>query len=64
MWLPRNTGKIRLISGQVNLLATKLSLNREQPNLVIFTPEDALDPVVDVSLIGDELQANVKGLKH
>lgn len=55
------SGIIRFDSGDVNLVATQLSLNPEYPNRAIFVPEHGLDPTLDVSLVAPDLKAMIQG---
>jgi len=54
-------GVIQFDSGDINLVATQLSLNREHPNKAVFVPEQGLDPTIDVSLAGADLNALIQG---
>ena len=56
----RPAGTVRFTSGDVNLVATHVRLNRSHDNRAVFVPEHGLDPYVDLSLLGAELQANIK----
>lgn len=42
-------GSIFLDSGEVNLLATQLSLDRDHRNRISFVDEQGLDPNLDIS---------------
>ena len=55
------SGIIRFDSGDVNLVATQLSLNPEYPNRAIFVPEHGLDPTLDISLVAPDLKAVIQG---
>ena len=57
----RPSGTIQFDSGDINLVATQLSLNREHPNCAVFVPEQGLDPTLDVSLTGADLNALIQG---
>ena len=57
----RPSGTIQFDSGDINLVATQLSLNREHPNCAVFVPEQGLDPTLDVSLTGADLHALIQG---
>ncbi|KAK9862508.1 hypothetical protein WJX84_009406 [Apatococcus fuscideae] len=57
----RLAGTVHLDSGEVNLLATQLVLERDHPNRLMFQPEDSLDPVLDIALRGADLRALIKG---
>jgi translocation and assembly module TamB len=43
-------GQITLQSGWINLFSTQFRLDQNEPNSAVFTPEDGLDPYVDVVL--------------
>lgn len=45
----RPTGTIYLDGGEVNLVATQLSLDRDHPNRIVFLEEQGLDPNLDIS---------------
>lgn len=51
----------RLESGEINLVAAQLQLEREHQNKITFTPEAGLDPQVDVALTGSRLRYLIKG---
>ena len=54
-------GTVRLPSGDVNLVATQLALDREHANLVTFQPEQSgLDPLVDLVMNGGDLRVAIK----
>ncbi|UPQ99883.1 chloroplast protein TIC236 [Chloropicon primus] len=55
------SGIIRFDSGDVNLVATQLSLNPEYPNRAVFVPEHGLDPTLDISLVAPDLKAMIQG---
>lgn len=55
-------GEIKLLSGEVNLLATQLRLDRDHDNVVEFANGKLFDPNIDVSLVGADLKARVKGI--
>ena len=40
---------------------TQVHLNREYNNRAVFRPEEGLDPVLDISLLGAELRALIQG---
>ena len=54
-------GILRFDSGDVNLVATQLSLNPEYPNRAILIPEQGLDPNLDISLVAPDLKALIQG---
>jgi hypothetical protein len=39
----------------------QVHLNREYQNRAVFRPEEGLDPVLDISLLGAELRALIQG---
>ncbi|HEY9858918.1 MAG TPA: translocation/assembly module TamB domain-containing protein, partial [Candidatus Obscuribacterales bacterium] len=47
----RPDGTIRLRAGQVNLFTTRFTLVRGYPQTAIFTPEQGLDPTLNIQLI-------------
>ena len=53
-------GTVRLPSGDVNLVATQLGLDREHANLITFTSESGLDPLVDLVMNGGDLRVAIK----
>jgi len=57
----RPSGCVSLTNGEVNLLATQARLNREHANRVVFDPEHALDPMLDVCLTSADLRVLVQG---
>jgi len=57
----RPSGTVTFTSGEVNLLAAAVHLNREHPNRAVFSPEQGLDPVLDVCLLGADLRVLVQG---
>lgn len=55
------SGTVRLPSGDVNLVATQLALDREHANLITFQPDQlGLDPLVDVVMNGGDLRVTIK----
>jgi len=54
-------GVLRFDSGDVNLVATQLSLNPEYSNRAVFLPEQGLDPNLDISLVAPDLRALIQG---
>jgi len=54
--LLRPSGAIYFDGGEVNLVATQLSLDRSHSNRVIFTEEQGLDPTIDMSFLGEANQ--------
>eukprot|EP00898_Chlorokybus_atmophyticus_P000645 jgi/Chlat1/1581/Chrsp123S00083 len=57
----RPSGVIRFDSGDVNLVAAQMRLQRDHPNRAIFVPEQGLDPVLDVQLIGSDVRMRIEG---
>ena len=52
---------VRLPSGDINLVATQLALDREHANLITFQPEHSgLDPLVDLVMNGGDLRVAIK----
>ena len=58
----RVVGALRLPSGDVNLVATQLALDRDHANLITFQPEEqtGLDPLVDLVMNGGDLRVAIK----
>ncbi|RZM78998.1 translocation/assembly module TamB domain-containing protein [Leptolyngbya iicbica] len=56
---PRPDGEIDLRTGWINLFSTQFLLDSNAPNTVVFTPEDGLDPYVDVALRTRVRETNV-----
>ena len=57
----RVVGTVRLPSGEVNLVAPQLALDREHANLISFQAEQSgLDPVVDVVMTGGDLRVAIQ----
>ncbi|MGB7250610.1 MAG: translocation/assembly module TamB domain-containing protein, partial [Phormidesmis sp.] len=52
-------GTIALKSGWINLFSTQFRLDRNAPNTATFTPENGLDPVVDVVMRARVQEADV-----
>nr|AXF41549.1 carbonic anhydrase CAH0010 [Chlorella sp. ArM0029B] len=59
----RVRGTLRLPSGDVNLVATQLALDREHANLITFHPDQSpgLDPLVDLVMMGGDLRVAIQG---
>lgn len=54
-------GTLRLPSGDVNLVATQLALDRDHANLVSFAADQSgLDPLVDLVMSGGDLRVAIK----
>jgi len=47
----RPSGVIQLSDGWINLFATQFRLDRDSPNTATFTPEQGLDPELDVQMV-------------
>lgn len=60
LWQVRVRGTVRLPSGDVNLVATQLALDREHANLITFTSESGLDPLVDLVMSGGDLRVAIQ----
>lgn len=59
--LLRPNGSLLFDRGDVNLVATQIRLDRDHPNRIVFTPEQGLDPYVDISFLGTDLRALIQG---
>lgn len=57
----RPNGTLQFERGDVNLVATQIRLDRDHPNKVVFTPEQGLDPLIDVSFLGTDIRALIQG---
>lgn len=53
-------GTVRLPSGDVNLVATQLALDRQHANLITFQAEQGLDPLVDLVMSGGDLRVAIQ----
>lgn len=53
---PTPEGTIVLERGQVNLFTTQLNLSRDYDNIARFSDKNALDPFLDVLLVGSALE--------
>ena len=57
----RVRGTLRLPSGDVNLVATQLALDRDHANLITFHPDQSgLDPAVDLVMTGGDLRVAIQ----
>ncbi|KAL3160063.1 hypothetical protein ABBQ38_009778 [Trebouxia sp. C0009 RCD-2024] len=54
-------GTIKLDSGEVNLVATQLVLDREHPNRLVFEEGQGLDPNINLKFRGPNLRALIQG---
>lgn len=54
-------GVVLFESGEINLVATQVHLNREHHNQAVFLPEQGMDPILDISLLGADLRALIQG---
>ncbi len=52
-------GTIELKSGWINLFATQFRLDKNAPNTATFSPEDGLNPLVDVVMTARVQDANI-----
>ena len=57
----RPSGLLQFDRGDVNLVATQVRLDRDHPNRVVFSPEQGLDPYVDISFLGTDIRALIQG---
>jgi translocation and assembly module TamB len=55
---PSPNGTIRLKRGQVNLFTTQLNLSRDYQNTARFSSNNAIDPFLDVLLVGSAIEAS------
>lgn len=55
----RPTGTIELKSGWINLFATQFRLDKDAPNTATFSPENGLNPLVDVVMTARVQDANI-----
>ncbi|XP_022936094.1 uncharacterized protein LOC111442799 [Cucurbita moschata] len=53
-------GTLTFDNGDVNLLATQVRLKREHLNVATFEPENGLDPMLDLALVGSEWQIRIQ----
>ncbi|MEM1426060.1 MAG: translocation/assembly module TamB domain-containing protein, partial [Cyanobacteria bacterium P01_H01_bin.130] len=51
-------GEIQVRRGQVNLFATQFFLERGEPQVVTFSPNDGLDPYIDLKLIANVVESS------
>ena len=54
-------GTLEFESGDVNLVATQVRLNRDHANRVKFEPEQGMDPTLDLKLVGPDFQLKIQG---
>ncbi|CAD7702868.1 unnamed protein product [Ostreobium quekettii] len=54
-------GTVQLDGGMVNVLATQLRVERDQPGRITFVPEQGLDPTIDITLTAGEFKAVMQG---
>ena len=59
---PTPEGTIILQRGQVNLFTTQLNLSRDYENKARFSRNNALDPFLDVLLVGSALETSNSGI--
>ncbi|KAL8521965.1 hypothetical protein ACS0TY_012205 [Phlomoides rotata] len=55
-------GVLTFENGDVNLVATQVRLKREHLNIAKFEPDNGLDPVLDLALVGSEWQFRIQSL--
>ncbi|CAA0810610.1 embryo defective 2410 [Striga hermonthica] len=53
-------GILMFENGDVNLVATQVRLKREHLNIAKFEPENGLDPMLDLALVGSEWQFRIQ----
>ncbi|CAN1218527.1 Protein TIC236, chloroplastic [Linum perenne] len=53
-------GVLSFENGDVNLVATQVRLKREHLNIAKFEPENGLDPMLDLVLVGSEWQFRIQ----
>ncbi|KAL3500462.1 hypothetical protein ACH5RR_039555 [Cinchona calisaya] len=53
-------GILTFENGDVNLVATQVRLKREHLNIAKFEPENGLDPMLDLALVGSEWQFRIQ----
>ena len=56
------SGLIRLQTGEVNLFASQFRLDRGAPNTATFTPENGIDPFLDVELLARVQETDIDPL--
>ncbi|MGF1515869.1 MAG: translocation/assembly module TamB domain-containing protein [Elainellaceae cyanobacterium] len=49
----RPDGELDLVSGWVNLYSAQFRLDRDEPNRVVLTPDEGLDPLLQVTAVAD-----------
>ncbi|KAK3027022.1 hypothetical protein RJ639_041177 [Escallonia herrerae] len=54
-------GILTFENGDVNLVATQVRLKREHLNIAKFEPDNGLDPMLDLALVGSEWQFRIQG---
>ncbi|WJX16332.1 hypothetical protein P8452_06374 [Trifolium repens] len=54
-------GILAFENGEVDLVATQVRLKREHLNIAKFEPENGLDPMLDLVLVGSEWQFRIQG---
>ncbi|CAL5206377.1 unnamed protein product [Lathyrus oleraceus] len=54
-------GVLAFENGEVDLVATQVRLKREHLNIAKFEPENGLDPMLDLVLVGSEWQFRIQG---
>lgn len=58
--LIRPKGILTFENGDVNLVATQVRLKRDHLNIAKFEPDNGLDPMLDLALVGSEWQFRVQ----
>ncbi|KAK6119462.1 hypothetical protein DH2020_046790 [Rehmannia glutinosa] len=53
-------GVLTFENGDVNLVATQVRLKREHLNIAKFEPDNGLDPMLDLALVGSEWQFRIQ----
>lgn len=53
-------GILAFENGDINLVATQVRLKREHLNIAKFEPENGLDPMLDLALVGSEWQFRIQ----
>ncbi|MEL7520514.1 MAG: translocation/assembly module TamB domain-containing protein, partial [Cyanobacteria bacterium J06553_1] len=56
---PQPSGTINIASGWVNLFSTQFRLDRSEPHSATFTPENGLDPFVDLVMLARVQESDI-----
>ena len=59
---PSPNGTIRLKRGQLNLFTTQLNLSRDYQNTARFSSNNAIDPFLDILLVGSAIEASNRNI--